>query len=163
MRSKVKVLVAYFSRTGNTEKMARAVAEGVSEVEGVEVALKRVEEVDVEELKEYDGIVLGSPTYYGQMAAEVKRLVDDSVKLHGELEGKVGAAFSSCGAMGGGCETTVLSILKAMLIHGMIVQGDPEWHHYGVVAIGKPRRETLEACKRLGRRVAELTLKLRSR
>lgn len=157
----VRILVTYYSRTGSTEEMARAVAEGVREVKGAEAVLKRVEDVRVEELREYDGIIIGSPTYYGQMASEVKRLIDESVKLHGELEGKVGAAFSSCGARGGGCETTVLSIIKAMLIHGMIVQGDPEEHHYGVVSVGKPDDAVLRACGRLGRRVAELALRLK--
>ena len=159
--SKVKVLVVYYSRTGNTERMAKAVAEGASQVEDCEVVLKRVEEMKVDELKEYDAIIIGSPTYYGQMAAEVKKFIDESVKLHGELEGKVGGAFSSCAAMGGGVETTILSILKAMLIHGMIIQGDPEEHHYGVVSIGPPTKEVLEACKRLGRRIAELAKKIK--
>jgi len=159
--TKVKVLVLYYSRTGNTERMAKAVAEGASEVENVEVTLKRVERASVDELKEYDAIIIGSPTYYGQMAAEVKKFIDESVKIHGELEGKVGGAFSSCGARGGGVETTVLSILKALLIHGMIIQGDSEEHHYGVVSVGPPTSEILEACKRLGRRVAELAKTLK--
>ena len=157
----VKVLVAYYSRTGNTEKMAKAVTEGAKSVEGVNVTLKRVEDVKIEELKEYDAIIIGSPTYYGQMAAEVKRFIDESVRLHGQLEGKVGGAFSSCGARGGGAETTVLSILKAMLIHGMIIQGNPEEHHYGVISVGSPDPDTLESCKNLGRRIALLAKKLK--
>lgn len=160
--SKVKVLVLYYSKTGNTERMAKAVADGVQEVKEAEIHLKKVSEIKVDELKNYDAIIIGSPTYYGQMAAEVKRLIDESVKLHGQLEGKVGGAFTSCGAIGGGCETTIMSILKALLIHGMIVQGDPEEHHYGVVSIGPPTEEVLSACRRLGKRIAELTLKLKS-
>ena len=160
--TKVKVLIVYYSRTGNTERMAKAVAEGASKVEGAEVVLKRVVDASVDELNEYDAIIIGSPTYYGQMASEVKRFLDESVKLHGQLEGKVGGAFTSCGAKGGGGETTILSILQALLIHGMIIQGDPREHHYGVVSIGAPDDEILEACRRLGRRVAELASRIKS-
>jgi len=94
-----KVLVVYYSRSGNTEAMAKLVAEGV-ESEGVEVECKKVEDTTIDDLLTVDGIVIGSPTYYGTMAAEIKKLLDDSVKYHGKLDGKVGAAFSSSGAMG---------------------------------------------------------------
>ncbi len=161
--SKARLLIIYYSRTGNTEKMAKAVAEGAKEVKEVEVILRKVNNVKVNELADYDGIVIGSPTYYGQMASEVKKFIDESVKIHGKLEGKVGGAFSSCAARGGGAETTVLSILKAMLIHGMIIQGNPEEHHYGVVSVGSPDEEILDACRELGRRVASLVLRLKTK
>ncbi|MCD6509795.1 MAG: NAD(P)H-dependent oxidoreductase [Thermoprotei archaeon] len=157
----VNVLVIYYSRTGTTEKMAKAVAKGAKSVKEAKVTIKRVEEATMDDLKEADAIIIGSPTYYGQMAAEVKKFVDESVKIHGALEGKVGGAFTSCGAMGGGCETTILSILKAMLIHGMIIQGNPQDHHYGVVSIGAPDENVLGACKELGKRVAELAWRLK--
>ena len=154
-----KVLVVYYSRTGNTEKMAQLIAEAAA-AEGVEVACQRVQDTSLEDLLKADGIVIGSPTYYGTMAAEIKRLIDESVKYHRELEGKVGAAFSSAGGPGGGAETTVLDILKALLIHGMIVQGDPRGDHYGPTAVGRPDERSANECKRLGQRVARLVKRL---
>lgn len=155
-----KVLIVYYSRSGNTEKMAQIVAEAVQQ-EGVAVACQKVEETKVEDLLEADGIILGSPTYYGSMAAELKKLIDDSVKFHGKLDGKVGGAFSSSGCLGGGNETTVLDIIHTLLIHGMIVQGDPSSAHYGAVTVGTPNDDTsITACRRLGQRVAKLVQRL---
>lgn len=154
-----KVLIVYYSRTGNTEKMAGYIAEGVKE-EGVEVEVKRAEEAKPEDLLEADGVVMGSPTYYGTMAAELKKLLDDSVKYHGRLDGKVGGAFASSAQVGGGNETTVLDIVDALLIHGMVVQGDPQGDHYGPVSIGAPDGKVEEECRRRGRRIAQLVKKL---
>ncbi|KPK96483.1 MAG: flavodoxin [Omnitrophica WOR_2 bacterium SM23_72] len=150
-----KAMVVYYSQSGNTKKMAKLVAEGIKK-EGVEVTLKEVKDAKADELLKYDCVVLGSPTYYGTMAAEIKQLLDDSVKFHGKLEGKVGAAFASSANVAGGNETTVLDILNAMLIHGMIIQGDPQGDHYGAVAIGAPDERASKECLRLGTRVAKL-------
>ncbi|MBL7091977.1 MAG: NAD(P)H-dependent oxidoreductase [Candidatus Omnitrophica bacterium] len=155
----MKILIIYYSQTGNTKKMAGLVAEGVKS-EGVDVELKNVEEVKARELLKADGIIIGSPTYYGSMAYQIKQLLDESVEFHGELAGKVGAAFSSSANVGGGNETTILDIICAMLIHGMIVQGDSSGDHYGPVAIGAPDARASKQCKRLGQRVAELVKKL---
>jgi len=154
-----KILVVYDSRTGNTEKMARLVARGVREA-GAQVDVKKVGETTVEELLNYEGIIAGSPTYYGHMSAALKGLFDDSVKFHGKLAGKVGGAFSSSANIGGGNETTIVGILQCMLIHGMVVQGTPAGDHYGPVAIGAPDDRAGEQCVSLGRRVAELVRKL---
>jgi len=148
-----KVIVIYYSRTGNTEVMAKVIADAIRE-ESIDVECKKVEETNVDELLDLDGVVIGSPTYYGTMAAEVKKFIDDSVKHHGKLDGKVGAAFSSAEVTGQ--ETTVLSILGSMLIHGMIVQGNPKEYHYGATAIEKPDEKGIEICKRFGKRVAGL-------
>jgi NAD(P)H dehydrogenase (quinone) len=153
-----KILVIYYSRSGNTEKMAKLIAEGI-QAEGVDVVVKRVQETGADELLEYDGIVAGSPTYYGSMAWELKKLFDESVKFHGKLDGKVGAAFSSAANIGGGNETTILDIINAMLIHGMIVQGDPSGDHYGRVSIGAPDARVEDQCRRAGQRVAQLVRK----
>ena len=75
-----KVLVVYYSRSGNTEEMARCVARGVAR-EKVEADLKKVEDVEASQLKDYDGIVVGSPTYYGTMAAELKQLIDEAERV----------------------------------------------------------------------------------
>ncbi len=155
----LKVLIIYYSKTGNTEKMAQIVASS-TEKENVDVELKKVEETKASDLREADGIIIGSPTYYGLPSAEIKKLLDDSVKFHGELEGKVGGAFSSAANIGGGNETTILAILEAFLIHGMIVQGTSSGDHYGPVSIGKPDSRVERQCKELGRRVAQLVLKL---
>jgi NAD(P)H dehydrogenase (quinone) len=155
-----KILVVYDSKTGNTEKMAFAVAEGAKQIKGVKVIVKRVEQASVEDFLGVDGIIMGSPTYYGQMSAKLKALIDESVKIHGKLEGKVGAAFTSSGGTATGAETTLLSILQAMLVHGMIVQGRSDDKHYGAAAVDSPREKELKSCKKLGKRVAKLIKKL---
>ena len=153
------VLIIYYSRTGNTKKMAKIVEEGVS-LEDVKAEVKSVDKVTVAELLKVDGIIIGSPTYYGSMAAEIKKLLDDSVKYHGKLEGKVGAAFTSSNNIGGGNETTILDILNAFLVHGMVIQGTSSGDHYGPVAIGAPDNRAAGQCKDLGRRVARLVKRL---
>jgi NAD(P)H dehydrogenase (quinone) len=155
----MKVLVIYYSQTGNTRKMAEVIAEGIK-TEGIGVQLKHVEQVKAKELLEFEGIIIGSPTYYGSMAYQIKKLLDESVKFHGKLEGKVGAAFSSAANIGGGNETTILDIINAMLIHGMIVQGVPLGDHYGPVSIGSPDQRVSKQCMRLGQRTAKLVNKL---
>jgi len=85
------------------------------------------------------------------------------VKFHGALDGKVGAAFSSSANVAGGNETTIRGILDAMLIHGMVVQGDPLGDHYGPVAINSPDERASKLCKRLGERTAALVKRLAGR
>jgi NAD(P)H dehydrogenase (quinone) len=154
-----EIIIIYYSRTGNTKKMAQLIREGVADG-GADVVLKDISEVDTDELLGYNGIIIGSPTYYGTMAAEIKKLIDESVKFHGKLKGKVGAAFSSAANIGGGNESTILDILNAMLIHGMVIQGDPRGDHYGPVSIGAPDARVEKQCKALGQRVANLVKKL---
>lgn len=139
--------------------MAKLVEEGIR-AEGLDVETKDVEKVRTEALLKTEGIIFGSPTYYGGMAASLKKLLDESVEFHGKLEGKVGAAFSSAANIGGGNETTILDILNAFLIHGMIVQGDARGDHYGPVAIGAPDQRANEQCRRLGEKVARLVKKV---
>ena len=154
-----KVIVIYYSSSGNTQKMAESVAQGVRN-RGIECDVKPVSEVKPEVMKEYDGIILGSPTYYGHPAAELKELIDASVKYHKQLAGKVGGAFASCGVLGGGAETTIRALIDALLIHGMVVQGTASGAHYGPVSIGSPDEEALKECQALGDRVAALVEKL---
>ena len=156
-----KALVVYYSRGGNTKKMAELISEGVKS-EGLEVVVKDVKDVNADELLKYDGLIVGSPTYYGSMAAEIKKLFDDSVKFHGKLDGKIGAAFSSSRNIAGGNETTILDILNAMLIHGMIIQGDYSGDHYGPVAIDAPDARSTKECLRMGSRFAKLVKKCTS-
>jgi NAD(P)H dehydrogenase (quinone) len=152
-------LILYYSKTGHTKAMADAIARGF-EQHKVSVTVADVSRVKVDDLATADAIILGSPCYYGSMAAEMKALLDASVKFHGKLEGKVGGAFASCGMLGGGNETTVMSLLAALLIHGMVVQGFARISHYGPVAIGAPNDQALDECLTYGKRLAELTMKL---
>jgi len=161
MLNEINVLVVYDSGTGNTEKMAFAVAEGAKTIEGAKVTVKRVDETKLEDFLKADAIIVGSPTYYGQMSSKVKALFDKSVEIHGQLEGKVGAAFTSSGGTATGAETTLLSIIEAMLIHGMIIQGKARGKHYGAAAVGKPNKRELEICKGLGKRTAKLAYRLK--
>lgn len=158
----MKVLVMYHSRTGNTEKLAEAVARGVEE-EGVECILKRVEEVTREDFLEADAVVAGSPVYFGSMSSELKRVFDEFVDIREQMEDKIGAAFTTSGDESGGKETTILSILQAMLIYGMIIVGDPmeATGHYGVACKGKPKDRDLENARLLGRRVARVLKRLK--
>ena len=154
-----KMLICYYSRSGNTKAMAMKIAEGAGSKK-ITVDVKKVSETKAADLLGYDCIIFGSPTYYGTYAAELKSLIDKSVKYHGDLRGKVGGAFASCGVLGGGCETTVAQLLEALLIHGMIIIGDTEGAHYGPVSIEKPDKEVEKTCIEYGKRLAELTIKL---
>ena len=155
----MKILIGYHSRSGHTKKMADAIARGVTK-ENITVAVKTIDRITVDELLDYEAIIFGSPTYYGLMAAEVKRLFDESVKIHGKLSGKIGGAFSSSGMMGGGGETTIMSILEAFLVHGMIIIGDARLQHMGPLAIGDPDGNAIDTCEKYGQKIAELAKKV---
>ena len=132
-----KAIVIYSSRSGNTKKMAEIITQAMNNAD-LPTECKSINDITPEEIFSYDAIVVGSPTYYGQMAGPIKQLIDDLVSRHGQLDGKVGAAFTSSANIGGGNETTIMGIIEFMLISGMIVQGDPKGDHYGPVSIGKP-------------------------
>jgi NAD(P)H dehydrogenase (quinone) len=154
----MKALVLYYSKTGNTEKMANMIKKELSK--SVECDIKTAVEIEVDQLLNYDAIIIGSPTYYGSMAAEIKKVFDASVKLHGKLDGKIGAAFSSAANIAGGNETTVLDIINAMLVHGMVVQGDPQGDHYGLVSIGAPDDRVEKNCIKFADRISGLMQRL---
>ncbi|HEX58675.1 MAG TPA: flavodoxin family protein [Methanomicrobia archaeon] len=157
----MKVLIVYDTWGGNTEKMAKAVGEG-ARAAGADVEVKSVKEATLSDLEAADAIILGSPTHFGTMSDGMKKFINDSVKIRGKLVDKIGAAFTSSGHPFGGNETTLLSLLQAMLIHGMLVVGDPleTGGHYGAVAVGTPDEKALEDCRKLGKRVAELARRL---
>ncbi|MGD8757540.1 MAG: flavodoxin domain-containing protein, partial [Deltaproteobacteria bacterium] len=83
------VLISYFSKSGNTKEMAQCIKEGLDALGGVDVSLKKVQETTIDDLRSSDGIVIGSPTYFGVMAAAVKELMDKSIQCYGKLVGKV--------------------------------------------------------------------------
>lgn len=157
----MKVLVLYYSRGGNTRRLAEFIAEGVNKVSGVEAVLKSTKEVTKEDFLEAAGIIAGSPVYFGVMAAELKKIFDDFVGIRKKMENKVGAAFTTSGDPTGGKETTMISIIQCMLIYGMIIVGDPmdATGHYGVACVGAPDEKTADNARKLGKRVAELCIK----
>jgi len=157
-----KILIMYDSRTGNTEKMAFAVAEGAKQVKKIEVIVKKVDDASLEDLCNSDGIIMGSPTYYGQMSGKLKTFIDKTFKIHGKLEGKIGGAFTSSGGTATGAETTLLGILETMLVHGMIVQGRHDDKHFGAASVEGSTEKDVEYCRELGKRVATLVVKLKT-
>lgn len=143
----VKIIVVYYSSYGHIEIMANAVAEGARLVEGAEVSVKRVtelvpDEVAVkagikleqdapfakpEELEDYDAIIFGTPTRFGNMTAQMRNFLDQTGGLwaKGALIGKVGSVFTSTASQHGGQETTITSFHTTLLHHGMVIVGLP--------------------------------------
>ena len=162
-----KVLVVYDSRAGVVYAMARAVAEGLRSG-GVEAIMEDVSSAEPMDLEKYDGIVVGSPCYMANMTGKVKQFLDATWPLRGKLDGKVAAAFAAERHVAGGAEETLRAIHGALLLHGMIVQGDCEAGPFGPVALhaaleGEEDEVVAEdgaAARRLGERVAALVKKL---
>jgi len=158
----MKILVLYFSKSGNTRRLAEAVVEGVNAITGAEAVLKKTDQVTRDDFLEASAIIAGSPVYFGTMAAQLKQVFDDFVSIRKKMENKVGAVFTTSGDVTGGKETTMFSIIQAFMIYGMIIVGDPmvATGHYGVSCMGKPDEKTMERGRLLGKRVAELALKV---
>lgn len=158
----MQVLVLYYSRSGNTRTLAEAVSQGVESVDGVRCLLRSTDEVGIKDFNESNGIIAGSPVYFGVMAAELKKIFDDFIGVRRKMENKVGAAFATGGDASGGKETTIMSIIQVMLIYGMIIAGDPmsATGHYGVACVGAPDEGTRRNGHKLGARVAQLVKKL---
>ena len=146
-----KILIAFYSMYGHIHRMAEAVAEGAREVAGAEVTLAQVAELvpdavlersgakkaraafahipvaTVEDLEHADAIIIGTPTRFGNMSAQMRNYFDQTGGLwaQGKLVGKVGSVFTSTGTQHGGQETTIVSVHSTMLHHGMIIVGVP--------------------------------------
>ncbi|MBN2378432.1 NAD(P)H-dependent oxidoreductase [candidate division WOR-3 bacterium] len=159
----MQILILYYSRSGNTRKLAEAITQGVNEVEGVDALLKSTSEVSRDDFGASDGIIAGSPVYFGTMAAELKKVFDDFLPIRRKMEDKPGAAFATSADASGGKETTIISIIQAMLIYGMIIVGDPmdATGHYGTSCVGSPDEKTIENARKHGKRVAEMAKSLR--
>lgn len=196
-----KVLVLYYSSYGHIERMAQAVAEGARSVSGTEVTVKRVPELVPEdvarksgmkldqdapiatpnELADYDAIIFGTPTRYGNMAAQMRNFLDQTGGLwvQGALVGKVGSVFASTATQHGGQETTITSFHTTLLHHGMIIVGLPYSFAgqsrmdeitggtpYGATTLAggdgsrQPSATELEGARFQGRHVAEIAAKL---
>jgi NAD(P)H dehydrogenase (quinone) len=145
--SMTKILVLYYSMYGHVETLAKAVGEGARSVDGIEVAIKRVPELvpeeaarkagaklnqdapiaTTEELPNYDAIIFGTPTRFGNMCSQMRNFLDQTGKhwLSGALIGKVGSVFTSTATQHGGQETTITSFHTTLLHHGMVIVGVP--------------------------------------
>lgn len=142
----VKILILYYSRDGSTARMAQQIARGVESVAGAEALLRTVPEVStvcekvadsipasgapyatLQELEKCDGLALGSPTHFGNMAAPLKHFIDGTTALwlSGALSGKPAGVFTSTGSMHGGQETTLLSMMLPLMHHGMLLMSLP--------------------------------------
>lgn len=196
-----KVLVLYYSTYGHIETMANAVAEGARSVAGTEVVVKRVPELVPEdvakaghykldqaapvatpaELADYDAVIFGTPTRFGNMASQMKNFLDQTGGLWatGKLVGKVGSVFTSTATQHGGQESTILSFHTVLLHHGMAVVGLPYAFQgqtinteitggspYGASTIAngdgsrQPSANELDGARYQGRHVAEITAAL---
>jgi NAD(P)H dehydrogenase (quinone) len=160
----VTVLVTYHSATGNTEKMAQGVADGARAVSGTGVVLKRVGDVTEADLLGADGVIVGSPVYFGSMSGEVKTFFDNwSLKFRlfqdRKMRNKIGGAFATGAAFSNGKEVTILTIFAAMFLNQMIVVsgggGFGATATTGPDSPGVDEKELSEA-RDLGKRVAEV-------
>ena len=161
-------MILFDSRGGLTEQLAEAVAEGVRATPGVTLRYRRLDDASVDDLKQSDALVLGSPNWSG-VTGKLKDWMDHTGDLWetGELEGKIGAAFTGGWSRSGGTEATLLQLLHLLLAHGMLVLGLP-WSermrrsgsYYGATAHGEVTEDDRAQARDLGRRVAELAQRL---
>lgn len=148
MTKKLNLLIVYYSQTGNTEKMAKAVEEGAKAVVGVNVEMKYF--VRAEELEEADAIILGMPTYHHDIGMDMKNLLEEASKEELDLKGKVGAAFGSYG-WSGEAPNMILEIMKNRFKMDVI---EP-----ALLIKYNPDKKGLEECRKLGKTVAEKIVK----
>ncbi len=166
----VKILVTYHSLSGNTERMAEAVAAGARSVPGTEVLLKRVGQVVAEDLFSADAVVVGSPVYWSNMSGEVKTFFDNWQFKFGvfpefKMKNKIGAAFATGGQVSSGKEVTMLTILAAMLGNQMIVvSGGGAFGASATTEGDSPGidNQELADAKALGRRVADVAARFKA-
>lgn len=154
----MKTSILYYSKTGNTEKMAKVIADGMLSVEGVEVKCFAVDAIDEEWLKESTCLIVGSPTYMANMSAAVKQWLEGPCLQFG-LGGKLGGAFATADYIDGGGDLGVQTILTHMLVGGMLVYTGGVMHgkpfmHMGPVAIAERLDEFTEHFTVYGQRMA---------
>lgn len=161
------ILITYHSESGKTEAMAKAVAKGVEEIKGVTYILKPIQEVTQEEVLKADAIILGSPVYNANITPEVQTFINSWPFENRPLKDKLGAVFVTGGGFSIGEEAVMFNLIRAMMIHGMIIVGGDEVEAaFGASAItgegdfeGKEVQEIfLKKAEGLGRRVARLVV-----
>ena len=166
----VRVLVVYHSESGSTRAMAEAVARGAGAVSGVEVELRTVDQASREEVLGADAIVLGTPVFNANVSPEVQEFINGWPFEGAPLKNKIGAAFVSAGGISAGEEAAQLSLLRSMLVFGMVVVGGEDWRSaFGASAVvdeppwtgPPPARAFTAKAEALGRRVAELASRWR--
>jgi NAD(P)H dehydrogenase (quinone) len=158
-----RILILFYSKDGHTKVMADLVQEGAASVPATDVRFKKVNEATADDLVWCDGVAVGSPTHMGTIAWEMKQWWDvTAAPLWPKTEGKIGCAFTSSGGHGGGGELTCLALQIVLMNYGLLVFGVPDYVapgqtlHYGAICAGHPRDDgEREACRRLGRRLAE--------
>ena len=158
-----KVLVLYHSASGNTATMAELVAEGARIIPAIDVRLRTIDEATPDDVYWCDGLAVGSPTNMGVLSWRMKRFWDETMFDHwGKVDGKIASAFSSSGGWGGGAEIACQSLQMVLMNFGFLVFGVTDYSgtmttcHYGAVAAREPREpDVREACRLLGRRLAE--------
>lgn len=164
-----RVLIAYLSKSGNTEAMARAVAEGVKSVPGAAALLMKIGDVKEADLLGADAIIVGTPVYNGGVAAEVKQFMERWP--FGRLKEKVGAAFCTSGGTSAGEELALMDILSSMLVFQFVLVGGDTWEAaFGASAITEEGKSKEKAgvddaakakARGLGARVARVAAKLK--
>ena len=159
----LNIAIVYHSETGNTEKMAKLVAEGAENIEDINTDIMKVNELDEDKLKSAQAVLFGSPTYYGTMSWQMKKCIDT---FPVKLEGKLGAVFASAAwPGGGGYELSEINMIQGLLIRGMliysggVVTGNPPTH-FGAVSQQAPQEFDADRCRKLGQNIAEKTVEL---
>jgi NAD(P)H dehydrogenase (quinone) len=164
------ILITYHSQSGKTQAMAEAVAKGVAEVQGVEYILKPIAEVTEDEILNSSAIILGSPVYNANMTPQVQEFINSWPFDGRPLKDKIGAVFVTGGGFSIGEEAVMFSMIRSMMIHGMVIVGGDELEAaFGASAItgegdfaGKEVQEIfLFKAEGLGKRVAKLVLKIK--
>jgi len=144
-------LVVYYSQSGHTEQMARWIGEGL-EQEGAGVVIKKVEEVDLGSFVTYDGIVVGSPTYFSNVAWPIKKLIDESIVFYDgkQLKGRIGGIFTSSGTYQDARECMMMLDWAFGYHHEMSVR-------YGIIRVdGEPDEIVAERCRAYGRELVQM-------
>jgi NAD(P)H dehydrogenase (quinone) len=168
---RARILVAYHSITGNTEKLAQAVSEGAALVPGVEVTLRKVTEASPGDIAHADGILVGTPVHWHNLSAEAKRFLDriaEALESSGAKdwgEGRTGGAFCTSGGGSGGCETARTSIVDALLAMRFVVIGGVTGEGFGTLgpaANGGVREADRADARRFGERFARLTVRFKA-
>jgi len=145
----VEVLVLYYSRTGRTEALAKAIVEGVESVKGASAKMKRVDYATVNDFISCDAVAFGSPNYFSYMAGVMKDFFDKALSIRERVAGKPSASFTS----GGGSSNSALLSLERMISSFRL-----EKVADGAVSHGEPSEENLKACKKLGETLARRAL-----